>query len=153
MLGLLLQACSSATAPPTKTNHIEYKHSNGLSLQLPPGFAASQIADGFVVRDTASLDTRNPKVAHITLQQRAELPAGEWLETKSAAGRRCLLRRDREDGGSGGESHRLTAKCPYSEGYVQIVQVTQAEWPSSLDHSLASMVIDAINEPRPPKVH
>jgi hypothetical protein len=142
LAAIVLQACSINKEPT-----IDYIHSNGLSLKLPAVLSAHQLSDGFVVQLAASLQDRAPKQVFVTLRQGASMPAGEWLERKSVAGRLFPFRLDREEGGSGGVSHKLTAWSPYADGYVLIIQVAQAEWPTVPDHSLAWMVMDAIREP------
>lgn len=138
-----LQACSVH-----ETSIVDHVHPNGLILRLPTALSTRQISDGFVVQLAASLQQRVPQQVSVTLHRGGNIPTGENLEKKSVAGGLVLFRVDREEGGSGGASHTLTAWRAYADGYVQIVQVTQAEWPSVPDHSLAWTVVAAIGELR-----
>lgn len=140
---IVLQACSMYKAPT-----IDYIHPNGLALKLPATLSARQLSDGFVVQLAASFQGRDPQQVFVTLQQGANMPADERLERKNVAGRLVLFRLDREEGGSGGVNHKLNAWSPYADGYVLIIQVAQAEWPTVPNHSLAWIVIEAISEPQ-----
>jgi hypothetical protein len=130
-----------------KQSAIDYIHSNGLTLKLPADLVVHNLGEGFAVQIAASLQERIPKQVLITKRQSESPPAGRWSEKKSATGRLFFFRLDREEGGSGGVRHTLTAWCPYADGYVWIVQAVQAEWPAPPDHALAWMVMDAIRQP------
>jgi hypothetical protein len=143
LVALAMQGCSMSSEPST-----DYSHSNGLYLKLPATLSVHRRSDGFVVSRTASLQSRAPEQVFVALHQSASAPIGEWLKTKNIAGRVFRYRLERNEGGSAGENHILIAWCSYADGYVQMTQVSQAEWPTAPNHTLAWIVMAGIGDPQ-----
>ena len=82
------------------------RHTNGLTIQRPDGFDASQSADGFVLKEQGSL--RSPRSIEILLldEPPSKVPTSERRVWNTAT---VPFAVERHSGGSGGDEYELTA--------------------------------------------
>jgi Tse3 toxin immunity protein Tsi3 len=115
-------------SPPGASVATETRHPNGLIIDVPAGFAAKQVHDGFAVEPSGSrkLEVRDPVMAHVSLVT-GSAPEARGFARKSLGGKEVRYRVERSDGGSGGEVYILTVFEPALAGLIRYAQAMQSK--------------------------
>lgn len=128
---LLFAGCTSVekSERPAMQTTKEVRHSNGLLIGVPEGFAAKQTETGFIVEPEGNknLQLRRPVIIYVSLVKDQNIPRDSLLRTKSLTGKKVRYHVDKSEGGSGGETYSLEAYESLPAGHIEYSQAIQSE--------------------------